>query len=55
MEKAVCYVRVSTEEQAKEGVSLDAQEEKLRAYCSLAGLEIVEFIREETPFSVARW
>lgn len=47
MEKAVCYVRVSTEEQAKEGVSLDAQEEKLRAYCSLAGLEIVEFIREE--------
>lgn len=47
MEKAVCYVRVSTQEQALEGVSLEAQEEKLRAYCSLQGLEIVDFVREE--------
>jgi DNA invertase Pin-like site-specific DNA recombinase len=27
------YVRVSTEDQAREGVSLDAQEQRLRAYC----------------------
>lgn len=47
MEKAVCYVRVSTGEQALQGVSLEAQEEKLRAYCSLQGLEIVDFVREE--------
>lgn len=40
--KAVVYLRVSTEEQSKEGVSLEAQEEKIRAYCSLKGLEIVE-------------
>ncbi|NLH38434.1 MAG: recombinase family protein, partial [Thermotogaceae bacterium] len=34
--------RVSTEEQSKEGVSLEAQEEKIKAYCNLRGLEIVE-------------
>lgn len=47
MEKAVCYIRVSTEEQARGGVSLAAQEERLAAYCKMAGLEIVEVIREE--------
>lgn len=46
MNKAVCYIRVSTEEQAREGVSLQAQEEKLRAYCKMADLEIVELIEE---------
>ncbi|MEW6735646.1 MAG: recombinase family protein [Acidobacteriota bacterium] len=44
---AVCYTRVSTEEQAREGVSLDAQAERLKAYCQLTGLEIIKFIREE--------
>lgn len=47
MEKAVCYVRVSTEEQARGGVSLAAQEERLKAYYSMTGLEAVEVIREE--------
>lgn len=45
--KAVCYARVSTEEQAREGVSLHAQEERLRTYCKLKDLEVVDFIREE--------
>jgi len=45
--KAVGYVRVSTQEQATEGVSLDAQEQRIRAYCQLAGLELVGMIREE--------
>jgi len=31
--KAALYTRVSTEDQAKEGFSLDAQLEKLKAYC----------------------
>ena len=35
------YVRVSTEEQAKEGVSLAAQEAKLLQYCELFGHEPV--------------
>jgi DNA invertase Pin-like site-specific DNA recombinase len=46
MEKAMGYVRVSTQEQAK-GVSLDAQAERIRAYCTLAGVELVGIIREE--------
>jgi DNA invertase Pin-like site-specific DNA recombinase len=45
--KAVCYIRVSTEEQVRGGVSLAAQEERLLAYCKLAGLEPVAVIREE--------
>ncbi|MBN1389175.1 MAG: recombinase family protein [Candidatus Thermoplasmatota archaeon] len=31
--RAVLYIRVSTEDQAKEGYSLSAQEERLKAYC----------------------
>lgn len=41
------YVRVSTLEQTKFGVSLESQEEKLRAYCQMAGLDLVAVIREE--------
>lgn len=36
------YVRVSTEDQARNGVSLDAQEEKVRAYVDLVDGELVE-------------
>ena len=43
---AVCYARVSTEEQVRGGVSLEAQEERLRSYCSAAGLEVVQFVFE---------
>lgn len=45
--RAVVYVRVSTEEQARGGVSLDAQEERVRAYCQMAGLKVEALIREE--------
>ncbi len=34
------YVRVSTEEQAREGVSLEAQEARIRAYCVAHDLEL---------------
>ena len=43
----MCYIRVSTEEQVVEGVSLQAQEERLRAYCLLNGLEIEAVIADE--------
>lgn len=46
-QKAIGYVRVSTEEQAREGVSLAAQEEKIRAYVALADLELVAVVRDE--------
>ncbi|WP_031496180.1 recombinase family protein [Bryobacter aggregatus] len=45
--RALCYVRVSTVEQSKFGFSLDAQEDRLRAYCQMAGLEVMELVREE--------
>lgn len=47
MNQAVGYVRVSTEEQVLHGVSLEAQEERVRAYATMAGLELVALIREE--------
>lgn len=46
-ERAVLYIRVSTDEQARHGVSLDAQEERLRAYCTMRGLEVAAVIRDE--------
>lgn len=42
--KVVGYVRVSTEEQASEGVSLAAQEAKLRQYAALYDLQLVTVI-----------
>jgi len=44
--RAVGYVRVSTEEQATGGVSLDAQSEAVRAYCAMRGLELVELVTD---------
>ncbi len=47
MTKVAIYVRVSTEEQAKEGFSLDAQTEALTAYCETFDLEIAQIYRED--------
>lgn len=47
MPQAAAYIRVSTAEQAREGVSLEAQEERVRAYCTMAGLDLVAVLREE--------
>lgn len=44
--KAIGYVRVSTEEQANEGISLEAQESAVRAYATMRGFELVEVIRD---------
>ncbi|MGQ0632902.1 MAG: recombinase family protein [Sporichthyaceae bacterium] len=44
---AVIYLRVSTEEQAKSGAGLDAQEAECRAYAERNGMTVVEVIREE--------
>ncbi len=45
--RVVGYSRVSTLEQSREGVSLDNQEHKIRAYVDLKDLELVEMIVEE--------
>ena len=47
MERALGYVRVSTAEQVREGSSLDAQEARIRAYCKMSGLSLMNLIREE--------
>ena len=39
--KAVGYIRVSTQEQAQEGMSLEAQEERIRAYCTAKGWDLL--------------
>jgi DNA invertase Pin-like site-specific DNA recombinase len=44
---AVLYIRVSTNEQARHGVSLEAQEARLRAYCEMRGLTVIDVIRDE--------
>ena len=44
---AVGYVRVSTQEQAAEGVSLDAQREKLRSYCRANGIRLIDIFADE--------
>ncbi|PIZ30813.1 MAG: DNA invertase Pin [Armatimonadetes bacterium CG_4_10_14_0_8_um_filter_66_14] len=44
--QAIGYVRVSTEEQAAEGVSLAAQRAKLTAYATLKGAHLVEVVED---------
>lgn len=48
--KALGYVRVSTDEQCRDGVSLDAQREKIQAYCSLHDMKLL-MIHEDAGIS----
>lgn len=45
--KAIGYIRVSSDEQAREGLSLEAQERKIRNYCELKDLELIDIYRDE--------
>ena len=47
MIKAIGYARVSSEEQVKEGISLDAQEHKIRAYAEILDFDLVTVVRDE--------
>lgn len=47
MNKAIAYIRVSTDRQAEEGHSLDAQAARITAYCIAHQLELVDVVREE--------
>jgi len=46
-QRAIGYIRVSSDDQAREGLSLEAQERKIRAYCDLKGLELVTIFKDE--------
>jgi|GEM_PF-937294 len=45
--KAAIYVRVSTDEQAKEGYSLNAQESALKDYLMMIGYDVYKIYRDE--------
>ncbi len=45
--RAVGYIRVSTEEQATEGISLDAQRAKIEAWCRLNEFELLGIFADE--------
>ena len=45
--KAIGYVRVSTEEQVRGGVSLDMQRAKIAKYASIEDIELVEILSDE--------
>ena len=44
---AAIYIRVSTEEQAKQGVSLAAQQEALENYVKALGYELYKLYKDE--------
>jgi site-specific DNA recombinase len=43
---AIGYIRVSTEEQSREGISLEMQAAKIRAYCELNDLSLTEIVED---------
>jgi DNA invertase Pin-like site-specific DNA recombinase len=44
--RTIAYVRASTEDQATTGVSLDAQEARVGAYCTAMGWDVSEVVRD---------
>ena len=45
--RAVGYIRVSTEEQAKEGVSLDNQRMRIEAFCTAKDWQLIKVYTDE--------
>jgi site-specific DNA recombinase len=46
MRTAYGYVRVSSEDQADSGLGLEAQRQRIRAYCELKGLHLAEILED---------
>ncbi len=44
--QAIGYVRCSTQEQADSGLGLDAQAKRIRAYCTLKDLRLIDIIQD---------
>lgn len=44
--KVIGYIRVSTEDQARSGLGLEAQERRIRGYAELYDLELVEIVND---------
>src|SRR5215468_2446227 len=46
MEDAISYIRVSSEEQADSGLGLEAQRQRIAAYCTMKGLHLAEVFED---------
>jgi DNA invertase Pin-like site-specific DNA recombinase len=46
MRTAYGYIRVSSEDQADSGLGLEAQHQRIRAYCELKGLRLAEILED---------
>jgi len=46
MRTAIGYIRVSSEEQADSGLGLEAQRQRIRAYCEMKGLSLVTIFED---------
>lgn len=46
MKRAVGYIRVSTEEQSREGISLEMQTAKARQYAELNDLTLIDILED---------
>lgn len=47
MTRAAAYIRVSTDDQARTGISVEAQEQMARAYCERQGYRVVGVFKDE--------
>ena len=45
--RTIGYIRVSTIEQAENGISLDNQEHKIKSYCDLKDLDLIDIIKDK--------
>jgi DNA invertase Pin-like site-specific DNA recombinase len=55
MKQAIGYIRVSTEKQANEGVSLEAQEAKIVSWCKANDYELVKVYVDAGISGIAAW
>jgi DNA invertase Pin-like site-specific DNA recombinase len=46
MEDAISYIRVSSEEQADSGLGLEAQRQRIAAYCQMKGVHLAEVFED---------
>ena len=46
MKMAIGYIRVSTEEQTDSGLGLEAQRQRIKAFCDLRGLTLVQIYED---------
>ena len=44
--RAIGYIRCSTQEQADSGLGLEAQAERIRAYCTIRELELLDIVTD---------